>query len=58
MWIRRYDGNDIHVIPKNDDIAHEPKNCVCIPEVTGVVESRQVKWLYSHSSLDGRELKE
>lgn len=47
---------DLHVIPFNDWIQHElADNCVCIPETESLENGY---WMYTHASLDGRELNE
>lgn len=49
---------DIHVMPKDDLVAHEPcGGCVCGPRLEIVRHpSGAVKWAYIHPSLDGREV--
>ena len=48
-----------HVEPVNDLIAHEDNDCVCGPTVEPVPrDDGSIGWLYTHHSLDGRELKE
>lgn len=53
-------NSDIHVVPLADFIEHEHnKNCVCLPKAEGVPTGRRsVRWMYSHSALDGREERE
>lgn len=54
----RFYGNDAHFIPKNDLVEHEPKNCVCMPELSSMVENLKVRWVFTHSALDGRKFEE
>lgn len=53
-------GLSIHVMPSNDLIEHDDSDeCVCGPECEPVQrEDGTFGWLYSHHSLDGRELSE
>jgi hypothetical protein len=53
--------SNYHVFPVDDLIEHatESDDCVCIPRVEAMTEGDgPTDWLYVHSSLDGRELKE
>jgi hypothetical protein len=52
--------SDYHVFPVDDLIEHDTEgDCVCIPRVEAMTEGPgPTDWLYVHSSLDGRELKE
>lgn len=56
------DNSDVvHVLPLNDLIEHdESEDCVCGPECEMVIaeDGSIAGWLYSHASLDGRELYE
>ncbi len=52
----------LHVVPVNDLIDHDVNTrgeCVCVPNVEIVMHAngKEVS-MYTHSSLDGRELKE
>lgn len=47
-----------HVEPINDLIAHEDNDCICGPTVEHVPTPDGDSWLYTHHSLDGREIKE
>lgn len=51
---------ELHVVPRNDLIAHEDDGgCVCGPRLDIVRHpSGAVKWAYIHPSLDGREKSE
>lgn len=57
MWVCVSNSlEEMHVIPHNDLIEHtESEDCVCMPQGT---ELGHGQWMYSHSSLDGREHKE
>lgn len=58
-WLSVEDGFDFHVLPINDAVYHETSNCVCLPEVEFFPhEDAPDSYLFIHSSLDGRELKE
>jgi hypothetical protein len=50
------------VYPANDWISHDhadPESCVCGPEVEPVpCRDGSMSWLFTHHSLDGRELSE
>lgn len=51
-------GENIYVWPKDDLIDHEVRSedCVCKPTVEAVFrEDGSNGWMYTHSSLDGRE---
>jgi hypothetical protein len=49
--------DDIHILPIRDLIEHEESwKCVCGPEAEYFEETG--RWMYSHHSLDGRELNE
>lgn len=50
------DGSpDVHVVPKDDLVAHEASDdCACGPTAQMVGHG----WLWSHSSLDARERSE
>jgi hypothetical protein len=55
-WIANGDGENIHIIPEDDLIAHEfSDECVCIP-YTIYNEDSVCRNRIVHSSLDGREL--
>jgi hypothetical protein len=46
-------GGEAHVLPARDLVEHRPdEECVCGPTVEHVPPG----WLYTHHSLDGREL--
>jgi len=54
MWVAISSGDEAtHIIPQDDLIDHtlDPE-CVCGPEISDLGNGR---WLYTHSSLDGRE---
>lgn len=56
MWrnVTSDDGNQIHVIPLNDDVEHgETVDCVCGPDLEAIGEPAVL--LVRHHSLDGRE---
>jgi len=59
-WLRVGDDLEQHVIPVEDLIDHEEdQGCICGPSVQMVKRSDgSAAWLYSHHSLDGRELLE
>lgn len=50
-------SNELHVIPRLDDLVHtETPKCVCGPGVKHVeCADGSDGWLYIHHSLDGRE---
>ncbi|WBB94206.1 hypothetical protein [Verrucosispora sp. WMMC514] len=50
-------GDDTHVIPRDDLIAHTATDdCPCGPRPEPVKRADgSVGWLYVHASLDGRE---
>lgn len=54
------DGATIHVMPVDDEVMHEnTRDCVCIPDVEHVPNDHGPDgWLYTHHSLDGREVNE
>ena len=53
-------GNELHVMPLGDHIAHSSDpECPCFPELRRVERGDGPDgWLYVHSALDGRELAE
>lgn len=54
-------GNVVHVYPLDDLVAHDTgfEGCVCAPKVEHVKRPDGGSgWVYTHSSLDGRELVE
>lgn len=54
-------SENLHVLPIDDSIGHEPTDdsCVCVPRVEPVERpDGSFGWLYVHASLDGRELLE
>lgn len=55
MWLAIAKGPDeMHIIPNNDLIEHtESDECVCGPATTDLGDEQ---WMYTHASLDGREL--
>ena len=49
-------ADGVHVVPLVDLVGHElSEDCACGPQPEEVVPG---SWMFSHSSLDGRELKE
>jgi hypothetical protein len=50
----KFFGNDMHILPRTDLIRHEPKDCVCLPKLSSIVDNGRVVWTYEHSSLDER----
>ena len=53
-------ADDWHVYPLDDVIEHERTGggCACIPRVEAVQTESGDAWIYTHHSLDGRELTE
>lgn len=52
-------ADDVHVVPVGDLIEHCREECVCGPTVEPVQrDDGSYGWLYTHHSLDGRELDE
>jgi len=51
---------DNHVVPVDDLIAHDvSEDCICGPECIPVErDDGSIGYIYSHHSLDGRELLE
>jgi len=51
---------ELHVIPTDDLIEHDDtKDCVCIPDREAIFcNDGSFRYMYSHPSLDGRELLE
>jgi hypothetical protein len=48
--------NEVHVVPIEDVIDHEPTDCVCSPSTEPVRrDDGSYGWLIVHHSLDGRE---
>jgi len=52
--------SDIHVMPAADLVEHtDTPDCVCGPRVEPVMrDDGSNGWVYTHPSLDGRELSE
>lgn len=52
--------SEVHVIPANDLIRHQvDEDCTCGPAVEAIAgDSGSMGFMYSHASLDGRELRE
>lgn len=50
----------VHIIPEADLVAHDISDaCVCVPALEFVpaeTDDDEDGWLYTHSSLDAREL--
>ena len=59
-WEATPAGNEVHVLPINDSVAHEQTDaCVCGPATEPVERpDGSVGWLITHDALDGRELAE
>jgi hypothetical protein len=50
------DNNEMHIVPHEDLIEHEPDECPCGPRTEPMQrEDGSFCWVVVHSSLDGRE---
>lgn len=58
-WFSVYENGIAHVMPIEDDVQHtESEDCICAPTSELIQRPNGDAWLYTHSSLDGRELTE
>ena len=54
------DSNNVHVYPIGDLIEHDTdsEDCICGPQVEAVPrKDGTLGWVYTHHSLDGREIR-
>jgi hypothetical protein len=57
--IRAPVGDDVHILPDHDNLAHTYDDCICGPTTECVPrEDGTLGWMLTHHSLDGRELNE
>lgn len=58
-WAAIVNGDNVHIVPVNDLMRHEPVDCACVPWVDLVEQDENYDgpdvWMHVHSSLDGRE---
>lgn len=58
-WSLTRIDNEWHIAPINDLVMHTSEDCVCMPIIELTVNPvTGDNYLYTHYSLDGRELKE
>jgi len=55
-WVNIVEGNEVHTVPQNDLVQHEPFDCACSPKTEAVERADgSINWLVIHNALDGRE---
>lgn len=54
-WLLAWSGDNPHVVPLNDLLAHETDDCACIPETEPIPHpDGQVSFMSTHNAWDGR----